>query len=85
MSSKGGGGGGSGSLGAVSNNATPLKLQLNLRHCLAITLRKEGCLADPAELWMYDSGYLLFQVSSTNIFSSKGNSTPIIQWRTLLF
>lgn len=33
-----------------------------LRHCLAIIVRKEGCQGDPGDFWMYESGYLLFQV-----------------------
>lgn len=35
-----------------------------LRRCLAIVVRKEGCQGDPGDFWMYESGYLLFQVGA---------------------
>lgn len=37
---------------------------VTLRNCLAIIVRKEGCQGDPGDFWMYESGYLLFQVST---------------------
>lgn len=38
-----------------------------LRRCLAIVVRKEGCQGDPGDFWMYESGYLLFQVRTRQI------------------
>lgn len=46
----------------------PTKCQVILQKCLAIRLRKSGGLrdrehhAEVQDYWMYDNGYLLFQV-----------------------
>lgn len=50
-----------------------------LRHCLAIIVRKEGCQGDPGDFWMYESGYLLFQVIKQTL---NGNTLPV--WDFLL-
>lgn len=42
-----------------------------LRHCLAIIVRKEGCQGDPGDFWMYESGYLLFQVMKSILLLKK--------------
>lgn len=39
------------------------KCRVRLDQILAIIVRKEGCVGDPGDFWMYENGYLLFQVS----------------------
>lgn len=39
----------------------PQRCRLILQHCLAIQLTKPG--HTPEDFWMYDSGYMIFQVS----------------------
>lgn len=39
---------------------TPQRCRLILQHCLAIQLSKPG--HTPEDFWMYDSGYMIFQV-----------------------
>lgn len=38
------------------------KCRVRLDQILAIIVRKEGCVGDPGDFWMYENGYLLFQV-----------------------
>lgn len=38
----------------------PQRCRLILQHCLAIQLSKAG--HTPEDFWMYDSGYMIFQV-----------------------
>lgn len=40
---------------------TPQRCRLILQHCLAIQLSRPG--HTPEDFWMYDSGYMIFQVS----------------------
>jgi hypothetical protein len=40
----------------------PQRCRLILQHCLAIQLSKPG--HTPEDFWMYDSGYMIFQVSA---------------------
>lgn len=40
---------------------TPQRCRLILQRCLAIQLTKPG--HTPEDYWMYDSGYMIFQVS----------------------
>jgi hypothetical protein len=41
----------------------PQRCRLILQQCLAIQLSKSG--NAPEDFWMYDSGYMIFQVSQT--------------------
>lgn len=50
-----------------------------LHQCLAIIVRKEGCRGDPGDFWMYENGYLLFQVSAE--LSVKDNEVMIVDRR----
>lgn len=65
---------------AVYSNSSPsrqpgVKCNIILQKCLAIQLHKTGAIpfqpgpggrtADAGDYWMYDNGYLLFQVSFT--------------------
>lgn len=43
------------------NSGGPQRCRLILQHCLAIQLNKPGHV--PEDFWMYDSGYMIFQVS----------------------
>lgn len=42
-----------------------------LNQILAIVVRKEGCRGDPGDFWMYENGYLLFQVGSLCLSTSR--------------
>lgn len=41
----------------------PQRCHYILQHCLAIQLNKPGHV--PEDFWMYDSGYMIFQVRNT--------------------
>lgn len=43
--------------------------RVKLTQCLAIVVRKEGCRGDPGDFWMYENGYLLFQVSDKQLIN----------------
>lgn len=43
----------------------PQRCRLILQQCLAIQLSKAG--NSPEDFWMYDSGYMVFQVSKLSI------------------
>lgn len=47
------------------------KCRVRLEQILAIVVRKEGCIGDPGDFWMYENGYLLFQVSETKLTKCK--------------
>lgn len=42
--------------------------RVRLDQILAIIVRKEGCRGDPGDFWMYENGYLLFQVNFKNYY-----------------
>lgn len=42
-------------------SSAPQRCRLILKQCLAIQLSKPGHV--PEDFWMYDSGYMIFQVS----------------------
>lgn len=46
-----------------------LNCRVKLNQVLAIIVRKEGCQGDPGDFWMYENGYLLFQVSDISRIS----------------
>lgn len=53
-------------IGNGGGGPTSRPCQLILQQCLALTIRKtagNGQTSEATEFWMYDSGYLLFQVS----------------------
>ncbi|EDW31112.1 GL20761 [Drosophila persimilis] len=54
----------------------PQRCRLILQRCLAIQLTKPGHTA-PEDFWMYDSGYMIFQVSF-----SEGNDA---RWELVFF
>lgn len=43
----------------------PQRCHYILQHCLAIQLNKPGHV--PEDFWMYDSGYMIFQVRNSNV------------------
>lgn len=57
----GGGGGGVANGGGGGGGSAPQRCRLILQQCLAIQLSKPGHV--PEDFWMYDSGYMIFQVS----------------------
>lgn len=54
----------------------PQRCRLILQQCLAIQLCKAG--NAPEDFWMYDSGYMIFQVSSRFSFKCKSNDNQAL-------
>lgn len=46
----------------------PQRCHYILQHCLAIQLNKPGHV--PEDFWMYDSGYMIFQVRNNHNYNS---------------
>ena len=51
-----------------TKSSGPQRCRLILQQCLAIQLSKAG--NTPEDFWMYDSGYMIFQVSQFLCLSS---------------